>query len=89
MSSYYKKLSNKCIKIIEDIDDVDKAINKISKLKHDDDTPIGKKMAVQIYIKYAHHAVNYDKNTYQLNIDKYLDKINSKKEKAFNSKSNK
>jgi hypothetical protein len=65
---------------------MDDAINIIANMKHDDNTKIGRKTAIQIYRKFGNYTVKYDMVKYANNVDEYNKQINANKKKAFNLK---
>jgi hypothetical protein len=85
MNLYYTNLTNKCSKIIRS-KNMDDAINIIANMKHDDNTKIGRKTAIQIYRRFGNYTVKYDMVKHANNIDQYNKEINANKLKALNLK---
>lgn len=85
MTAFNVKLGYKCLKIIKS-NDMEDAINKIANLKKEDNEKIGRKLAIMIYQKHGNNIIEYNSEEYGHNIDKYNDKINKLKKKAYNLK---
>jgi len=80
----YDTLAKKCKTIIRTNNPKD-SIEKISKIKNDDNQTIGNKKALLIYSVYKDESVKYEPKKYDNNINEYKSKVNKNYINAVNA----